>query len=412
MSKKDKKFNVLIVEDDILQHSLLYYSLYFDNTNYGLFSAYSGLEAIELLGRKSTEEDFDVVVLDLRMEDGNGIELLYHMAEMLISNPKIILASGVEDDLMSASKKMALSYNLRIEHVFSKPYRSQDIRDAVRALYTSRRKPESKKHPAILSYESKELIDETKILKAIEDDQFDFFYQPQVNLETGKVDALEALLRWPTKDSGVILPAQFLEIIEENGWLNELSFLLLEKGLRQMQIWSEQDLNLCVSFNFAAGIVSERTFPSNLDRIVRSYNIAPSRITLEITEANENSSLSGLRYSLTNLRIMGYQTSLDDFGMGASSLERFNELPFSELKLDRSYVYDIQRNSEHLAIVESLIGLAIKLGVRTVAEGVETSKVYKILRDLGCTSIQGFYVSPAIEARSVKVWINRRNSEK
>ena len=252
---------------------------------------------------------------------------------------------------------------------------------------------------------SRDLIfDEKELGKAIEANQFVLYYQPKVLLKSGQMISVEALTRWHHPELGVISPVHFIPMMETSGLIATMTTKMIDLALDQIRIWREQERNLAVGINVSPAILTNTHLPDMLIQKMRDMNIAPELLNLEITESSliQNASLS--LETLARLKLHGFSLSIDDFGTGYSSMQQLNRIPFSELKIDRSFVSNACNDKNHKAIVEANISLAHKLNMQTVAEGVETLEGWQLLNELNCDQAQGYFIARPMPANEIPQW--------
>ena len=233
-------------------------------------------------------------------------------------------------------------------------------------------------------------------------------YQPKVDLDTGDVHCVEALVRWDHPIRGLLYPDAFLALVEEFGMMPALTEVVLELALDQVVVWALQGRPLTVAVNLSASSLVDDNLPEHVADLLADRGILPSGLQLEITEELLMADRDRARSILARLRDSGVQISVDDFGTGYSSLSYLLDLPIDELKLDRSLVFPMADDARAAALVASTIALAHSLNLRMVAEGVETGVVYDELRRLGCDQAQGYFMSKPVPAVELDHWLNNR----
>jgi diguanylate cyclase (GGDEF)-like protein len=235
-------------------------------------------------------------------------------------------------------------------------------------------------------------------------------YQPKVNLRTGAVTGVEALVRWQHPERGLLLPAEFLDLVEESGLVHDLTRIVLTQALDQAVLWEADGHALTIAVNMSASSLVNIELPEQILQMVTDRGLPTSALMLEITEDFLMSDRERARTVLTRLRAAGIQIAVDDFGTGYSSLAYLRDLPIDELKLDRSFVLPMSDDPRAASLVASTIHLAHSLGLRMVAEGVETPAAYDELARYGCDHAQGFFMSRPIPAADLDLWLAARRS--
>jgi len=243
---------------------------------------------------------------------------------------------------------------------------------------------------------------------AITSDEFVLHYQPKIDLETGDVHCVEALVRWHHPTRGLLYPDAFLDLVEVSGLMRAMTRRVLELALDQSADWEARGQHLTVAVNLSASSLVDAHLPEEVFAMLAARGVPPDALQLEITEEFLMADRDRARTILSRLREGGVQISIDDYGTGYSSLSYLRDLPIDELKLDRSFVLPMAEDSRAAALVASTIALAHSLGLRMVAEGVETEVAYLELRRLGCDQGQGYFMSRPIPAAELDRWLSSR----
>jgi diguanylate cyclase (GGDEF)-like protein/PAS domain S-box-containing protein len=232
---------------------------------------------------------------------------------------------------------------------------------------------------------------EIELRKAIEDHQFNLYYQIQV-VEGGRAFGAEALIRWPHPERGMISPLDFIPLAEETGLILSIGEWVLETACAQLAKWknNSKTRDLILSVNVSATQFCQADFVESVQRILKKYDISPYHLKLELTETVLLENIQSVINSMSTLESSGILFSLDDFGTGYSSLQYLKTLPFDQLKIDQSFVRDIDTNSNDRSIVRTIIAMAESLGFDVIAEGVETEDQKKLLIESGCNHFQGY----------------------
>jgi len=243
---------------------------------------------------------------------------------------------------------------------------------------------------------------ETDLWRAIERDELYLEYQPIVSLDNGAIAGFEALLRWRHPSLGVMPPSEFIAVAEESGLIVPIGTWTLEEAARQIRRWTEHFQGAPATFisvNLSAKQFMKADFAAEVRRVIKSLNISPANLKLEITESMVMNKVETTITMLKQLQEVGVETSIDDFGTGYSSLSYLPRFPISAIKVDRSFVSSMTENKENLEIVRTIIMLAHNLKMKVVAEGVESSEQVAQLRQMQCEYAQGFYFSRSLSAQ-------------
>jgi diguanylate cyclase (GGDEF)-like protein len=234
-------------------------------------------------------------------------------------------------------------------------------------------------------------------------------YQPKAEIASGHVSSVEALVRWQHPVHGLLAPDRFIPLAERAGVMRELTHYVLDAALAQRAAWSEQGIELDVAVNIAAANVIDRQLPGTVAKLLASHGVEPHALQLELTENTLMTDPQSASEVIGQLAELGVALSLDDFGTGYSSLAQLKGLRVEEIKIDRSLVNDMAVKGDSAAIVRSTIELARTLGLRVVAEGVETAAALLELEQYGCDVAQGFYISRAVPAAELTEWLADEN---
>jgi diguanylate cyclase (GGDEF)-like protein len=243
---------------------------------------------------------------------------------------------------------------------------------------------------------------------ALEREEFVLHYQPKVDLRTNAVSGAEVLLRWAHPIHGWLPPDEFIPLAEHTGLIVPLTNYVLEHALRQMGAWRAQGLDIGVAVNLSARTLIERDLPDRIEAMCQRWAVPTSRLVLEITESMVVADPARALPILARLHELGVEISVDDFGTGFSSMDYLKRLPVKEVKIDRSFVTTMASDARDAAIVRCTIDLARSLGLRVVAEGVETPDVRARLTTLGCDQGQGYSYSRALPSAEFSAWLAAR----
>ncbi len=244
---------------------------------------------------------------------------------------------------------------------------------------------------------------EGRLRKAIELEQFELHYQPQIDLRNNKLIGLEALVRWADPDKGLISPMEFIPLAEETGLIVPLGEWILKRACQQMRAWNGTALHgVRVAINLSLRQVKERNFATLVGEVLAANGLSPAQLELELTESVLMEDSDGPGRILDSLKAMGLGLSIDDFGTGYSSLSYLKRFAINSLKIDRSFVRDMESDANDQAIITAIIAMAHKLNLEVVAEGVETREQALLLRQFNCDHIQGYWISRPLPAAAIE----------
>ncbi|MGH2887393.1 MAG: putative bifunctional diguanylate cyclase/phosphodiesterase, partial [Solirubrobacteraceae bacterium] len=239
---------------------------------------------------------------------------------------------------------------------------------------------------------------------ALASDELVLHYQPQVELGQGQPVAAEGLVRWHHPQRGLLGPLEFIEVAERTGVIKDLTYRVLDLGLRDLRSWTEQGRKLSLSLNISVRSLLDRRFPEEVADLLAEHGVDGHALTLELTESSLMVDPELAKRTMRQLAELGVSVAIDDFGTGYSSLAYLTDLPIGELKIDKSFVRAMSSDSRNAIVVRSTIELAHNLGLRTVAEGIEDAFTFERLRALGCELAQGFHMSKPLPANGLVRW--------
>lgn len=250
--------------------------------------------------------------------------------------------------------------------------------------------------PAILAKSYDRLMLEMNLRHAIDRDEFHLRYQPQIDLQTGKIVAAEALCRWQHPERGMVSPTEFIPLAEETGLIIRLDEWVLRTACQQAKLWAQAGYSISVAVNLSGIQFNQRGLSQRILEILQETQLDPMLLEIELTESAVVQNPEAAIAILTELKSSGIQLSLDDFGTGYSSLSYLRQFPFDRLKIDRSFLRDLTHDSKNAAIITAIIELAHRLNLKVIAEGVETEEQQTFLRHHQCDIMQGYYFSAPV----------------
>lgn len=266
--------------------------------------------------------------------------------------------------------------------------------------------------PPIFSSRSRSLFSArqwiSELRHAIVTDQLFLTFQPKVNLSTGPVTGVEALLRWQHPKHGVIVPDQFIPVAERTGLITPLTLWVLQQSLLQCKRWHKMGLNVGVAVNLAMWNLETTELPDQIEALLRDTGASPQNLELEITETSIMSDPQQVIRTLNQIRQLGVGFAIDDFGTGYSSFAYLAKLPVSSIKIDKSFVQNIDTDRESSIIVKSIIDLGHNLNLKIIAEGVETATARELLTSFDCDEGQGYHFCRPIPADAMTNFLLRQ----
>lgn len=397
---------LLILDDDIMTGETI--------RNIGEFTGLDSIHTtspVEFL--KLVEEWLpDVLALDLLMPEMDGVEVMARLSELGCS-ADLIITSGVEERVLNAASLSAKGHGLNMLGVLSKPFSPAKLRALLQqsgqgSVKTSRAPPSRSDEPTVADLRA-----------AIDARQITVVYQPKIYCRTGSLAGFEALARW-SFNGKPIPPDKFIVLAEENGLIDDLTRVVVEQALRWIATFSvvgqgrvSEGLRQAVlSINISARTLTNDSLFRWIVSLCNELEIESHRLIFELTESSAMSDAVSALDTLTRLRMQGFHLSLDDFGTGFSSMIQLVRLPFSEIKVDKSFVMNSQSSAESRAITRSIVDLGKSLGLTSTAEGVEDQDTLDYLQEIGCGLAQGYYISRPMAGADVLAWYFAREEER
>jgi EAL domain-containing protein (putative c-di-GMP-specific phosphodiesterase class I)/ActR/RegA family two-component response regulator len=385
---------LLVVDDERIQRMIVSRAV----ESLGFIADAAG--TLEEAAARLAERRYDAVVLDLSLGESEGISLLQALRAGA-SDPLLIFISRLDDRVRTASMRLAAALGLRVVGALEKPVAASALRDLLRSA------------PIRLLAED-ELPDDAptaeELATGLERGEIFAEFQPKIALADGSVVGMEALARWPRSGAPWIPPATFIPLAEQNGLIVKLTYRIMRQALAACRRWRTCHPSCSVAVNISPLVLADTALPENIDRLLHEAELGPGALIAEITESSVISNPLVAAEVLTRLRIKGVSLSIDDFGTGHSSLLTLLRLPFSELKIDRSFVSNCDSDPEAWKIVRATISMARELGLTVVAEGIETEPAARMLRDMGCDIGQGWYYGRSMPEKALQLWLDARPS--
>ena len=330
------------------------------------------------------------ILVDLMMPGLDGIELMNRLAAGGCT-ASVIIASGVDHKIVDTARRLGSERGLKIDGIFVKPIRIAALRAKLEDL-----KPDA------------DWLTLEALSKAMDQREIVLFYQPKLDLASRSLTGFEALARWQHPVRGLIQPLRFLPTVEASPLIDRFTGYVIATACEQIKHWGEDAFEPHVAINISARNLDQRSNADRLESYCRDKAVDPRRLTFELTESATMGDALQAMDVLARLRLKGIRLSIDDFGTGYSSLVQLQRMPFTEIKIDRAFVQECATSPDSRVIVKIIVDLAHNLGMRAVAEGVETEGALAYLSEVGCDEAQGYYISKPMPADEVLPWVKRR----
>lgn len=388
MPRKDRKELVALIADDSASMRSYLGAVLTKSGVDQTFEASDGASALRVM--RDADPPVNLVFCDLDMPGMDGVDTLRRIA---LAHPdvSIVVFSGMDPRVLSTVAQMSETQGLEVLGVLGKPFSDEEVTSLLNRWRQARRTSVRVKRAELTAEE---------IQAALAANCLEVYYQPQTRMSDGEPFAVEALVRLNDPHLGVLSPASFLPMAEASGQMPAITFRVLELALRQAAQWTREGLPLALSVNLAPALLRRLDLPDVIHALAAKHGFANDRLTLEITE-NHSEMAAEMLHNAARLRIKGFQLSVDDFGTGDSGITRLRNLPFTELKIDQSFIAEALDRDDLSSMLRTSVDLGHRLGMSVVAEGVETWDQWRLLRGYECDSAQGYLASPALPASQI-----------
>jgi EAL domain-containing protein (putative c-di-GMP-specific phosphodiesterase class I)/DNA-binding response OmpR family regulator len=361
-----------------------------------VLAACNGQDALKLLREKNGA--LEALICDLSMPAMDGVELIRLFGQSGYQGG-LILMSGADEKVLSTVGKLADLQGLRVLGQIQKPVTPEQMTGLLSRITPPRIHKRSATTPLQASPQS--------IRNGIDRDEFTVWFQPTVDAVSLAPVGVEALARWQHPEHGLLPPDVFIEVAEREGLIGELSQILTSKALMEGARLHDAGFALSIAVNLSGLWLDDLQLPDFIFATTRVAGLQPGDVTLEVTETGVMKELATALEVLTRLRLKGYALSIDDFGIGYSSFEQLDRIPFTEMKLDRNFVSKGTTDTTARAILQGSMDMAHRMSLSTVAEGVQTETDLKLVRTLGCDRLQGYLIARPMPTTELIAWLRK-----
>ena len=385
------RMRVLVLDDDPFMLKLMTRMLN-DQGFAQVTTCISGRLALEVIDRTGAP---DLLFCDLNLPEMDGIEFIRELVARRFTG-RVVLISGVDERVLQTAERLVAAHRIALLGHLTKPFSPAHLA-AQLARWTPT--PSGEARPERKTYAAAE------VAAAIAEGQLVNHYQPKVEVSTGELVSMEALVRWQHPADGLALPDQFIGTAEEHGLIDALTEQVIAAALAQVGVWRAQGGPLRVAVNVSMDNLASLAFPDLVGSLAHQAGVPPDALTLEITESRVMKDHRAPLEVLTRLRLKGFHLSIDDFGTGHSSLLQLRDLPFERLKVDRGFVHNAHADRTLRAIYDASLGVARQLGMDVVAEGVETRADWNLLYRTRCDLAQGYFIGRPMPPEQLAAWL-------
>lgn len=344
---------------------------------------------------EESADEATLIFCDLQMPDMDGVEFVHHLNRIGYAGG-LVLVSGHDSRVLQTGCRLAQAHKLHVLGAVHKPASPVKLKQLLgsqigRADFAARA-PRKTYSAADLRH-------------AIENNELCNHYQPKVATDTARLIGVECLARWHHPEDGLVYPDQFIPLAEAHGLIDALTRVVLRGALHQTRRWQDSGLDVSMAVNVSMASLTALEFPEFVADSLAEARLPPASLILEVTESRlMNDPLSSVNV-LIRMRLKGIGLSIDDFGTGHSSLAQLRDVPFDELKVDRSFVHGASRDGSQRAILEASLGMARQLKMKTVAEGVEDRDDWDLMRKLHCDVAQGYFIARPMAGEQLIDWV-------
>jgi len=383
--------NVLIIDDHRFQRSVLTRMLKAIGIA-NVLEAEDGAGALTLV--RAHRDSLLLIVTDVDMPEMDGLEFLRRLSEEAPQSA-VAIHSALDRALLKSIEVMAAAYGVDLIGVLEKPATERALSEIVELAVQRTATPKQIVADA----------DEAQLTAAIKQHEFEPWFQPKVDLRSGRVTGAEVLVRWCRVHADPLPPDRFLTLVREGGMMRSLTLAVAARSAQYLGQIGPRGKGFTLSLNVCPTLLDDPEFAASLARVLVGAGATPEEVVLELTESAASRNQGAALENLARLRMRGFELSIDDFGTGHSSLAKLVRTPFSELKIDREFVTKLATDPAARTLVESMIAIARQLGLRTVAEGIETEAQREILIRLNCDMGQGYLFGKPMAADEWLRWM-------
>lgn len=356
-----------------------------------IIQAGQGDEALAAL--RAADGAVDVVLCDLDMPGMDGVEFIRRVAEEHLATA-LVIVSALEPAIIDSVERMSRAHGHLVLGTIEKPVSAQKLQNVLANLGGTTARP--------VEVPRRFAVDD--IRRGVQAREFEPWFQPKVRLADQSVAGVEALARWRHPEAGIVRPGAFLPDAEAAGLSDDICWQVIDAALEARGRWASTGMAIPVSINVSLRFLEDLRAADRLAARVADFGVNPKAVIFEVTEDVASTQFVNVVENLARMRIRGFGISIDDYGTGYSSIQQLSRIPYTELKLDQSFVTGAAHKPTMRAIVESALQLARRMNLVSVAEGIEREEEWALLKSLGCDMAQGYYISPPVPGEEFLGW--------
>lgn len=338
----------------------------------------------------------NIAILDLDLPGTDGLALLQRLGELHCA-ARVIVTGARPADLLFSVETLAEAYGIELLGAIARPLTAVNLKPLLENYSPLPRRAHA---------QSGLRFDFGQIGAGLQQRQFEPYFQPKIELATGQVKGLEVFARWNHPQHGVLSPVAFMEALVDSGRVDFLDWSMIEQSVERCRWLHDQGIAVPISLNVAAETLAHTAFVGLMVACLERHQVAPGDVTFEISESSVLNTDPDFIERLIRLRMMGFGLAIDDYGTGRSNLQLLARIPFTELKIDRSFVDGASKRLPLSTVLRSCLNLASSLNRKSVAVGVETRRDWDFLQGLGCTYAQGYHIANPMQATAFPTWLN------
>ena len=369
-------------------------------------TAEGGEQALVLV--REQPDAFDIVLTDINMPGTDGIAVLSGLADLGFTGG-VGLLSGEDRRVLESVHELGAARALNVLGVLQKPLQVEAVVKLLNGFEPRLAHPGTGGHSSASDGDE---IDSGELALALRNGEIEPYLQPIVHARDGALYGAEALARWIHPRRGTVMPGRFITLAEDSGQAGELTRVILTRAIEECGRWLHHGFKYSIAVNVPLDAIGQIDLGSLTLKLIAEAGIEPSQVVLEITESQMMKDLVTPLEVLNRLRIRGVKLAIDDFGTGYSSMQQLKRVPFTELKVDRSFVYNAAEDDSARAMLESSVRLGKSLNLELVAEGVESQSDWDTASAVGVDLIQGYFVSRAMPAHEFLPWSENWSSSR